>query len=95
MTNFEIILLCLLIPVVYVLVYISGKYDILARFIANLEEKIEQKVDREPVEIARRSLDEFNVRQMVDDKICPLGVYLMIEETKVILDKALSGIKEI
>lgn len=36
MSIFEIVLLCLLIPAAYVVVYIAGKYDILGRLIVML-----------------------------------------------------------
>lgn len=89
MSIFEIVLLCLLIPAAYVVVYIAGKYDILGRLIVMLEDKAERKVDRELVRKARYTLNEFNVKRMVDDEQCPNVVYMMIEESKSYLDKAL------
>ena len=89
MSNFEIVLCCILIPVAYVLIYIAGKYDILGRLIEALQEKCEKKVDRGLVRRARYTLDEFNTRRMVDNGECPLPVHMMIEEARDYLDRAL------
>ena len=42
MTDFEYILLCLLIPVAYVVTYIAGKRDILGQVCQAIEEKVEE-----------------------------------------------------
>ena len=39
MREFEYILLCLLIPVIYVRIYIAGKYDILSLICKMLDEQ--------------------------------------------------------
>ena len=39
MSDFEYFLMCILIPIVYVLTYIAGKYDILSVICKILEEK--------------------------------------------------------
>lgn len=40
MTTFETIMLCLVIPFVYIMTYIAGKYDILNMVCQMLEEKV-------------------------------------------------------
>jgi len=42
MSEFENILLCFLIPIVYVLTYIAGKYDVLSVICKMLEEKLKE-----------------------------------------------------
>ena len=42
MSEFEYVLLCLLIPIVYVMTYIAGKHDFLALVCKMLEEKAEK-----------------------------------------------------
>jgi hypothetical protein len=42
MTDFEYVLCCLLIPVVYVTTYIAGRYDILGQVCRALEEKVKE-----------------------------------------------------
>ena len=42
MNDFEIVLMCLLIPIAYVVTYIAGKYDILSLVMKMLQEKVEE-----------------------------------------------------
>lgn len=42
MSEFENTLLCFLIPIVYVLTYIAGKYDVLSVICKMLEEKLKE-----------------------------------------------------
>ena len=42
MSEFEYVLVVLLIPVVYVLTYIAGKYDLLAIVCNMLQERLEE-----------------------------------------------------
>lgn len=42
MSDFETVLICLIVPVAYVLIYIAGKYDILSIMAKILQEKIEE-----------------------------------------------------
>lgn len=46
MNDLEHLIICLLIPIVYVVTYIAGKYDILRVVIYALEEKMEE-IERE------------------------------------------------
>lgn len=53
MSDFEHLLICLLIPAVYVLTYIAGKYDILRVVLDAIEEepkKLERKASRDDKE---------------------------------------------
>ena len=47
MSEFELVLICLIIPAAYVLTYIAGKYDLL-KVVANmLQEELEKLNKRE------------------------------------------------
>ena len=45
MSDFETILLCLIIPFIYVFVYIAGKYDLLYLVCKMLEEKCKKYME--------------------------------------------------
>lgn len=47
MSDLEIVLLCLIIPVSYVLTYIAGKYDLLQVIANMLHEELEKLNERE------------------------------------------------
>ena len=47
MNEFEYILCCLLIPLVYVTTYIAGKYDLLFIICKMLEEKLKEYKDKD------------------------------------------------
>lgn len=47
MTDFENVLLCLLMPIAYVLTYIAGKYDLLNQIIEMLEENLKKEREEE------------------------------------------------
>ena len=58
MSDLEIVLLCLIIPVSYVLTYIAGKYDLL-KLVANmLQEELEKLNEREELEKLNEREDE-------------------------------------
>lgn len=42
MTGFEYLLICLMIPIAYVVVYIAGKFDVITLFIQMLTESVER-----------------------------------------------------
>lgn len=46
MVNFETALFCLLVPIMYVLTYIAGKYDLLYLICKMLEEKCKEYKDK-------------------------------------------------
>lgn len=46
MSDFELVLLSFLIPIIYVIIYISGKYDILNLIIHMLEERCDEITKR-------------------------------------------------
>lgn len=41
MLDYEYMLVCLMIPAAYVIIYIAGKYDIITLFLDGLAEKLE------------------------------------------------------
>ena len=43
MTDFELFLACLLIPAVYAVIYMAGKYDILALICESIESKCKEQ----------------------------------------------------
>ena len=47
MTDFEMFLCCLLVPVAYVLIYIAGKYDLIMLICKMLQEYCEKYSDKE------------------------------------------------
>ena len=47
MSDFESFIMCLLIPIVYVVTYIAGKYDILGQACKALEEKAKELSEKE------------------------------------------------
>ena len=47
MTDFEMILCCLLVPVAYVLIYIAGKYDLIMLICKILQEYCEKYSEKE------------------------------------------------
>ena len=47
MSDFEIVLLCLIIPAAYVLTYIAGKYDLLTVIAKMLQERLAEFNRRE------------------------------------------------
>lgn len=51
MSEFEYVLCCLLIPVIYVLIYIAGKYDILSLICKMLEEQVKKYKENEDDEV--------------------------------------------
>lgn len=46
MSDFEMVLICLLIPLDYVLIYIAGKYDVLSVICRMLEQKAKKYIER-------------------------------------------------
>ena len=46
MSEFEYIMACLLIPIVYVVTYIAGKYDLITLICKMLERKCEEYLER-------------------------------------------------
>ena len=46
MSDLEIVLLCLIIPLAYVLTYIAGKYDLLTVIANMLQEELEKLNER-------------------------------------------------
>lgn len=46
MSEFEYILACLLIPIAYVVIYIAGKYDLIALICKMLERKCKEYLER-------------------------------------------------
>lgn len=47
MSDFEMAVLCLLIPIAYVVIYIAGKYDILYQICKILEKNMQRIKDEE------------------------------------------------
>ena len=47
MSEFELVLICLIIPAVYVLTYIAGKYDLLQVIANMLHEELDKLNERE------------------------------------------------
>lgn len=47
MSDFEMVLISLLIPISYVLIYIAGKYDVLSVICKMLEEKAKKYTEKE------------------------------------------------
>ena len=47
MTNFEMFICCLLVPIAYVLIYIAGKYDLIMLICKMLQEQCEKYSDKE------------------------------------------------
>ena len=47
MSDFEMMLTCLLVPVSYVLIYIAGKYDVLNLICKMLEEKVNEYIEKD------------------------------------------------
>lgn len=65
MSDFEIILACMLIPIGYVLIYIAGKYDILSLICKKLQETVDEYANREKWKDAGDPVEDL--KQIVDD----------------------------